>query len=553
MSPEARPTAHPGRSRSNRLGSSGLGTPCPARLRTKTAEIKTAGAGLAAVGLVPLASTLPRSFSRQAVGRLIDRSATSTAASIRAGEISSEEVVTACLARIEAVNPVLNAVVRIDPRAMERARAADRALAAGQPAGPLHGVPITIKDSHDLGGVVSTAGTAGRVDYVPERSATAVARLQAAGAIVLGKTNTPELTLSFETDNALFGRTRNPYDPERSPGGSSGGAAAIVAASGAPLDLGTDTGGSIRLPAHFCGVAGIKPTTGRVPRTGHVIAFAGLHQSLTQVGPLARRVEDLVLALELIVGPDGIDPHIHPVPLRSPDDVDLAALRVAWHIDNGIVTPTAETMATVEAAARALEPEVARLAEDMPPGMRTYDQATAALWAGDGAGWIRRILEASGTREPSVQLEASLASPEVPAAELTRLLELRDRFRSEALAFWQAHDVPLSPVNAEPAMLPGESAEKITSFSYTYLYNELGWPGAVVRCGATADGLPIGVSATRAATCVECQGREYCSRWPCSRAGSRPAERAAWNPRRRCGQSGNARIVLCPEVASAAA
>lgn len=415
------------------------------------------------------------------------------AAMIRAGDISSEEAVSACLARIEAVNPVLNAVVRLDPRALERARAADRALAAGVTPGPLHGVPITIKDSHDVEGLVSTAGTQGRANYVPERSATAVARLQAAGAIVLGKTNTPELTLSFETDNTLFGRTRNPYDPERSPGGSSGGAAAIIAASGAPLDLGTDTGGSIRLPAHFCGIAGIKPTTGRVPRTGHVIAFDGLHQSLTQVGPLARRVEDLVMALRLIAGPDGVDPHIHPVPLRNPDDVDLGALRVAWHVDNGIVTPTAETMATVEAAALALQPRVAALKQGKPAGLRAYDEATEDIWAGDGAGWIRRLLASAGTTEPSPQIARQLDTPAIAAGELTRLLELRDRFRSQALAFWQDHDVLLCPVNAEPAMLPGESSDKLAAFNYTYLYNELGWPGAVVRCGTSPGGLPIGV------------------------------------------------------------
>lgn len=451
------------------------------------------GAALAAAGLAPWAFALAKTSSLNQSSRLVDRSATALAAMIRAGEISSEEAVSACLARIEAVNPVLNAVVRLDPRALDRARAADRALAAGAVPGPLHGVPVTIKDSHDVEGLVSTAGTQGRANYVPERSATAVARLQAAGAIVLGKTNTPELTLSFETDNALFGRTRNPYDPERSPGGSSGGAAAIIAASGAPLDLGTDTGGSIRLPAHFCGIAGIKPTTGRVPRTGHVIGFDGLHQSLTQVGPLARRVEDLVLALELIAGPDGIDPHIQPIPLRSPDDVDLGALRVAWHADNGIVTPTAETMTTLEAAARALEPRVAALAQGIPAGLRAYDEASEAIWAGDGAGWIRRLLAAAGTGQASAQIAPQLETPPVSSSELTRLLELRDRFRSQALAFWQDHDVLVCPVNAEPAMLPGESAEKLASYSYTYLYNELGWPGAVVRCGTSAGGLPIGV------------------------------------------------------------
>lgn len=460
---------------------------------TRRDFLEMAAAGVAAAGLAPVAG-LAAPVAGATQTRLIDRSASSMAAMIRSGEVSSEELVAACLQRIEAVNPVLNAVVQLDGRAVERSRAADRALAAGNDIGPLHGVPITIKDSHDTEGVVSTAGTKGRESHVPRRSATAVARLQAAGAIVLGKTNTPELTLSFGTDNLIYGRTRNPYDPELSPGGSSGGAAAIIAASGSPLDLGTDTGGSIRLPSHFCGIAGIKPTSGRVPRTGHVIAFDGLHESITQIGPMARTVDDLSLALRIIAGPDGIDPHIAPVPLLDPDDVDVARLRTAWHTDNGIFTPIDPIRRTVEAAVSALEPEVAAVAEGVPAGLKAFDEATDALWMGDGGEWARRILEAAGTEQLSGDMQTSLANArEVPAAELTRLLEVRDRFRSAALAFWQDHDVLICPVNAHVAMPPGQWWEMVPAFSYTYLYNELGWPGAVVRCGSTEDGLPIGV------------------------------------------------------------
>ena len=227
---------------------------------------------------------------------LIYASATALAAAIRARKLSSLEVVQACLRRIEEVNPQLNAVVQLAAHtAQEQARKADAALARGEIGGPLHGVPITVKDSFDTAGMVSTWGTPGRAGYVPAQDATAVARLKAAGAIVLGKTNTPEFTYSYETDNPVYGLTHNPYDLEYSPGGSSGGAAAIVACGGSPLDVGSDTGGSIRLPAHFCGIAGIKPTSGRVPRTGHAIAFGGLLDAFTQVGPLARYVEDLAL------------------------------------------------------------------------------------------------------------------------------------------------------------------------------------------------------------------------------------------------------------------
>ena len=199
------------------------------------------------------------------------------AASLRRGDVSSETVVGAFLDRIAEVNPKLNAVVQLRAEAaLEEARAADRVPAGER--GPLHGVPMTIKDSLDTAGLVTTGGTKGRASFVPSADATVVRRLRAAGAIILGKTNTPDLTLSYETSNLVYGRTNNPFDASRTSGGSSGGAAAIVAAGGSPMEIGSDTGGSIRLPAHCCGIAGIKPTAGRVPRTGHIIDYEGASQ-----------------------------------------------------------------------------------------------------------------------------------------------------------------------------------------------------------------------------------------------------------------------------------
>src|SRR5499425_1496469 len=223
---------------------------------------------------------------------LIYTSATAIAQAIREKRVSATEVVEAHLQRIEAVNPTLNAVVHtIGPRARLEPLATDQALARGELRGPLNGVPMTIKDSLDTAGVISTGGTKGRAALVPQQDATVVARLRAAGAILLGKTNTPELTLSGETDNLIYGRTKNPYDMSRTPGGSSGGDGAILASGGSALDIGSDTGGSIRLPAHFCGLAGIKPTSGRVPRTGHIIPYAsGAADPFQQLGPMARKV-----------------------------------------------------------------------------------------------------------------------------------------------------------------------------------------------------------------------------------------------------------------------
>ncbi|HKP30284.1 MAG TPA: amidase, partial [Gemmatimonadales bacterium] len=236
---------------------------------------------------------------------------------IRRREISAVEALDAILARIDAVNPKLNAVVALDrDRARDAAKAADNQRAPADR--PLHGVPITIKDSFDTAGLVSTGGTWGRRGYVPKEDATVVARLRKAGAIILGKTNTPELTAGAETNNKVYGRSNNPYDLTRTPGGSSGGAGAIIAAGGSPFDVGTDTSGSIRLPAHFCGIAGLKPTSGRLSRAGHILGPEGTLQGITQPGPMARRVEDLALGLKVMTGPDPADPFVIPMKLRNP-------------------------------------------------------------------------------------------------------------------------------------------------------------------------------------------------------------------------------------------
>jgi len=229
------------------------------------------------------------------------------AASIRDGRTTSVAAVTAYLDRIAAVNPALNAVVQLRrDGALAEAAAADKV--PREKRGRLHGVPITIKDSLETAGLISTGGTKGRAAFVPPEDATVVKRLRAAGAILMGKTNTPDLTLAFETNNLVYGRTNNPYDVTRTSGGSSGGAAAIIAAGGSPLDIGSDTGGSIRIPSHFCGIAGHKATSGRVPRTGHIIGPNGPVESLTHIGPLARPVDDPAPALSIIARPDNLDP-----------------------------------------------------------------------------------------------------------------------------------------------------------------------------------------------------------------------------------------------------
>jgi amidase len=426
---------------------------------------------------------------------LISTSAADLARAIRRGEVSSAEVVEAHLRRIEAVNGRLNAVVQLDgERALARAQQADAALAGSETTGPLHGVPMTLKDSIDTAGVVSSWGTVGRAGFIPERDATVAARLKAAGAILLGKTNTPEFTFSFETDNAVYGRTNNPYDLERTPGGSSGGAAAIIASGGSPLDIGSDTGGSIRLPAHFCGIAGIRPTSGRVPRSGHAVGPGGLLDAFTQLGPMARRVEDLVLALGIIAGPDGRDPAIVPMPLSEPGAISLGGLRVAYHTDNGLQRPTTETEAAVRAASHVLADAGAVVEEARPAVIEASRELYAELLLGwDGGAWARMLLADAGTAEEEATITRFLGAPTKSPQEIVGMIARWDAFRSEMLAFFDHYDLIISPVNAYPAIPHGQTAEHIMGYSYTNTYNLTGWPAAVVRAGTSPEGLPIGV------------------------------------------------------------
>ena len=440
----------------------------------------------AAVGVVPAAA-----------GTLSDpihySSVRSLAAAIRDGRVSSVEVVDACLARIDTVNPALNAVVQLRAdEARADARRADEAVARGEPVGPLHGVPMTIKDSLDTAGMISTGGTTGRASFVPERDATVVRRLKDAGAVLLGKTNTPELTLSYETNNRVYGRTNNPWDVTRTTGGSSGGAAAIVACGGAAFDIGSDYGGSIRLPAHFNGVAWIKPTHGRVPRTGHIFPFGGTHDWFQQIGPFGRYVDDLVLLLPILAGPDNVDPAIVPMPLGDPAGVDLSALRVGFHVDNGIRTPTPETQAIVRAAAAVMADVGARVDESRPEGIEESFDIGVRVFGADGRAAVRRLLREAGTMEAAIGTQG----PGLSAVELDQFLVSLYDLRSRMHRYLEDHDVILSPVNAKPAIPHGTT--DLPDYSYTLTYNVTGWPDAVVRCGTSPEGLPIGIQVVAA-------------------------------------------------------
>jgi amidase len=442
-------------------------------------------------GVVPA----PPSAAR-APSELCRATTTQAADLIRRGQVSSLEFVDACLARIERVNPRLNAVFQLaGDRAREAAIAADEAVARREVLGPLHGVPMTIKDSLDTAGVVTTAGTLGRRAFVPRDDATLVARLRTAGAILLGKTNTPEFTWSFETDNLVYGRTNNPWSLDLSPGGSSGGAAAIVAACGAPFDIGSDTGGSIRVPSHFCGVVGIKPTSGRVPRTGHIVGMEGHLQSLTQLGPIARSVEDLALVLGVIAGADWRDPAIVPGLVGDVAALDLRRLRVAVHTDNGLRKPAPEVARVVAATARALEASGVRVDHRRPEALSDLPQLDKDLYKSDGGSWLRRLLHKSGTTEASVDVAGELGEPSMTVPEFTAFSERWDAWRGRMLRFLEDFDAILCPPCALEALPHGASRGPgaYPAFSYTFAYNMTGWPAAVVPAGRSERGLPLGV------------------------------------------------------------
>jgi amidase len=428
---------------------------------------------------------------------LIYTSATALAQAIRERKLSSAEVVAAHLERIEAVNPSLNAVVQLAAEtARAQAKAADEALARGELKGPLHGVPVTIKDAIETAGVITTGGTLGRAAYTPAQDATAVARLRAAGAIILGVTNIPEMSYGYESDNLVYGRTNNPYDLSRTAGGSSGGEAAVIAAGGSPLGLGGDFAGSIRVPAHFCGIAGLRPTPGRVPGTGYVPTLGGLVGMLSQNGPMARYVEDLSLMLPIIAGLNWRDPRVIPMPLGDPNQVDLKRLKVAFYTDNGIMPPTPETVDTVKAAAQVLAEAGLTVVEERPPCLEQTTELFLALLSADGGAGMAMALQMVDTKEVHPMLQGLLESmrPQaLSAAEFLGLWYRWDMWRSALLSFMEQVDAILSPVCAYPAMPHGTTFQCLAAFSYAQTYSLTASPGVVVRAGTSPEGLPIGI------------------------------------------------------------
>src|ERR1700677_3939697 len=401
-------------------------------------------------------------ITSMSVSEILSASGVRQAQLIRNGEISAVDLIRLHLARIDELNPALTAVVEVlrEP-ALVQAKAVDLRRAAGQPLRSLEGVPFSIKDSIEVEGAVCSAGTLGLRNSPPAaRDATLVARLRAAGAIPLARTNLPDLLFAFESDNLIYGRTNNPYDFSRTSGGSSGGEAALIAACGSPFGLGSDAAGSVRLPAHFCGIASIKPTSGRLPRTGHVPPAGGWIETLWQIGPMARRVEDLGSMLSLLAAPDPQDHTVVGMPFGDPEAVPMKGLRIAFFTDNGIVPAEADTIAVVQQAAAALAHEVNRIEERRPPCVEESYELEMRMIGPDGGDGLRAYLNAIGSTRTHRLLEGWLMKLEPYRTTMDGFAEYwaaLDRFRARMFAFLEDFDAIISPVCPQAALLHGSS------------------------------------------------------------------------------------------------
>lgn len=422
---------------------------------------------------------------------------------IRTKKFSPVEVLEAHLARIATLQPKLNAFVHQDAEGARRAaRAAEAAVMRGAPLGSLHGVPLTVKSCIDVAGWPAAAGSLLRKDYVAQADAPLVARLRAAGAILLGTTNTPEYLMAYETHNLLSGKTSNPWNLEHSSGGSSGGEAAAIAAGCSPGGVGSDGGGSVRVPAHFCGICGLKPTPGRIPATGHFPSGGGAFGWIGVVGPLARTVADVRALFSVMAGPDAGDALSAPVPVRRVVESAVRGTRIGILESNALGKTTEETNAALKRAAAFLS-EQGFIVE--PKKLQGLERAIELWWYFFGPA-IAHIIRDGTTGEetrmsPMLREFVALATAEreMRYDEFLHACGERDQLRAEILRQMQDVPVLLSPVSSGPAFEHGEgnwrSAERECyrdTMRFSQWLNLTGLPGMAVPIGMSREGLPIG-------------------------------------------------------------
>lgn len=444
---------------------------------------------------------------------------------IRNGRLSSAEATEAHLQRIARINGPINALVVVDRAgAMKAARAADRALAQsgtksgsrkGAGLGPLHGVPITIKEAFDVAGLATTSSHPPLKDNKAKSDASLVARLRAAGAVILGKTNVPELCMDFQTDSPLFGTTKNAWDARRTAGGSTGGGGVAVAARLSPLEIGSDIGGSVRNPAHYNGIFSLKPSEWRVPGRRHVPDLPGQTRTVRYMGvfgPLARSVADLETALRIIAGPDGNEAEAAPVPLGPTPVFKLKDLRIAVLDSNPLVRVSADTAAVVQATARLLGKAGAKVKRAEPAAFdwqQSWDDWSDLLQyevrALQPLAERERFFVRPDSADPTIRSVSRAARLDM--AEFFAVLDRRDRVIRQCEQFLDDYDAWLMPVMPDAAFIRQKQSAPLridgvdhpyffAGTSYNYLANLTGQPSIVLPCGFSRDGLPIGLQLT---------------------------------------------------------
>lgn len=442
--------------------------------------------------------------ARCILDELTNKSATELAAMIRGRLVSPVEVLAAHVRRIESLNPSLNAVVTLAPDALEQARAAEACVMRGELRGALHGVPLTIKDTIETAGLRTTCGSALRAPHIPALDATAVARLKAAGAIVLGKTNVAEMAMTYEASNPVFGRTNNPHDLRLTAGGSSGGEAAAISCGLSPAGLGSDLMGSIRVPAHFCGIAGLKPTTARVPCDGHTPPAVGPLALGAVIGPMARSVEDLSLLLRVLTDAGAAASVSTPTANAKVESTKLRGWRVAWYKFDGVSPINRATAAAVEAAARALEAAGLIVEEERAPGVERAPELWTRLFSRAALGYLEQAYKG---REELAGADARFllaAAKDAPPQSLDDFLSAwneRDQLREALLRWMERTPLIVAPVGATEAFahgarklqVEGQTLGVFRAFSYSQTFNVYGLPAVSVPAGRTLEGLPVGV------------------------------------------------------------
>jgi amidase len=422
---------------------------------------------------------------------------------LRAREIPVTELAEAHIRQIERLNPQLNAFADFD---VERVRARARTMdaVAIDARGPLHGLPVTVKSSIAAAGYKCEIGSLNHKGEIPREDAVVVGRLRAAGALILGTTNCPEFLMAYETDNLLHGQTRNPWDLKRTPGGSSGGESAAIAAGMSAAGLGSDSGGSVRVPAHFTGICSLKPSPGRIPGRGHLPPCVGPFATLGAIGPMARTIADVELMFRTLSGQDDADPASAPVALRELSESDLRKSRIGFFEDDGLTPVSAETRAAVRKAAAALR-DAGFCVEPFRP--RTLEQLRKLWWTFFvQCGAMFYEPEMRGGREklsPIFRefLEIAERTGPLSSTDLLNAWAEMDLLRAKTMEEMREYPVLLCPVASVPAWkhgerkwnLDGQTVEYLDAVRYTQWFNTLGAPAAVVPVGRSPEGMPIGV------------------------------------------------------------